>query len=107
MKVQGGINKGFVDPAIQLTWLDLFLQPSVLFLNFTHLFILGCAGSVTAHGLLSIVVQGLLIAVASLVAEHKLWSSVDVSHGLRCAMACGIFLHQESNPCPHHGQVDS
>ena len=40
MKVQGGINKGFVDPAIQLTWLDLFLRPSaVLVFNFTYLFL--------------------------------------------------------------------
>ena len=54
-------------------------------------------------------VQGLL-AVASLVAEHRLqgaWASVVVAHGLSCLKACGIFLDQGSNPCPVHWQVDS
>ena len=47
----------------------------------------------------------LLIAVASLVAEHGLWgaraSEVGV-HGLSCPMERGIFLDQGSNPCPLH-----
>ena len=51
---------------------------------------------------------GLLIAVASLVAEHELqqmWllgsstSSVVVVHGLSFSVACGIFPDQGSNPC--------
>ena len=39
-----------------------------------------------------VVVYGLLLAVASLVAEHR----------LICSVACGIFLDQGSNPCPLH-----
>ena len=40
-------------------------------------------------------VHGLLIAVASLVAEQGLWSiwaSVVVAHRLRCSMACGVLV---------------
>ena len=64
MKVQGGINIGFVDPAIQLTWLDLFLRPSaVLVFNFTYLFlaVLGLCYCSRAGYSLNVV----LIAVAS------------------------------------------
>ena len=54
-----------------------------------------------------VVVCGLLIAVASPVAEYRLWSaqasvvvahglqsagSVTVANGLSCTMACGVFL---------------
>ena len=39
-----------------------------------------------------VVVCGLLIAVASLV----------VAHSLSCSSACGLFLHQGSNPCLLH-----
>ena len=77
-------------------------------------------------GLLFVAVHGLLIAVASLAAEHGLQAcrlqqlshvgsvvvarrlqsagSVVVVHGLSCSTACGI---QGSNPCPLHWQVDS
>ena len=58
-------------------------------------------------GLIFVVVHGLLIAVASLVAEHRLqahrlqqlWhvGSVVVAHGLSCSVARGIFLDQGSN----------
>ena len=80
-------------------------------------------------GLIFVVVRGLLIAVASLVAEHRLqvhglqqlWhvgsvvvagrlqsaDSVVVAHGLSCSAACGIFPDQGSNPCPLHWQADS
>ena len=51
-----------------------------------------------------VVVGGLLIAVASLVAVH---GSVDVAPRFRCPMAHGIFLDQGSNPSPLHWQVDS
>ena len=79
--------------------------------------------------LLFVVVCGLLIAVASLVVEHRLqvhglqylWhmgsvvvarrlqstGSVVVAHGLSCSAARGIFLDQGLNPCPLHWQVDS
>ena len=65
---------------------------------------------------------GLLIAVASLVAEHRLsgvWASavaaprfqrtgsVVVGHRLSCSMACGIFPVQGLNLCLLHWQADS
>ena len=55
--------------------------------------------------------HGVLIAVASLVGEHRLWAawalvvatprlystgSVVVVHGLGCSKACGIFVDQGS-----------
>ena len=68
---------------------------------------------------------GLLVAVASLVAGHKLsskqasvavacglnscnsWAiepnSIAVTHRLSCSAACGIFLDQGSNSCPLNG----
>ena len=57
-----------------------------------------------------VVVHRLLLAVASLVAEHRLWpmGSVVVAYKLSCAEACGIFLDQgSSNLCPLHYKVDS
>ena len=54
-----------------------------------------------------IAVRGLLIAVASLIAEHGAQASVVVAHGLRCSVACGICPGQGSNPCPLHWQADS
>ena len=33
--------------------------------------------------------------------------SVVVAHGLSCSVACGIFPHQGSSPCPLHWQADS
>ena len=54
-------------------------------------------------------VRGLLTVVASLVAEHRLYSRdlVVVVHGLSCSEACGIFPDQGLNPCPLHWQVES
>ena len=51
----------------------------------------------------------LLIAVASLVAKHRLQSSGSVAglHGLNCSSACGIFPDQESNLCPLRRQMES
>ena len=43
----------------------------------------------------SLLRRRLLIAVASLVAEHRLqaaWASGVVAHGLGCSVACGIFV---------------
>ena len=55
------------------------------------------------------VVLGLLIALASLVAEQipGLQGSVVVVHGLSCPAACAIFLDQGLNQCPLHWQADS
>ena len=33
--------------------------------------------------------------------------SLVVAHGPSCSVACGIFPHQGSNPCPLHWQADS
>ena len=44
-----------------------------------------------------VVVGGLLIVVASLVAKHR----------LRCPAECGIFPDQGSNAYPLHWQMDS
>ena len=55
-------------------------------------------------------VQGLLIAVASLVAEHRALgtqASVAATYGFSFSVACGIFLDQGSNPCLLHWQPDS
>ena len=58
------------------------------------------------------VVHGLLIAVASPLAEYGPQSSgvMDsgvVALGVSCPAACGIFLDDGSNLCPLHWQVDS
>ena len=60
-------------------------------------------------GLVFVVVRGLLIAVASLIAEHGLQSagSVVVMHRLSCFESCGILPDQGSNWCPLHCRVGS
>ena len=57
--------------------------------------------------LLFLAVHRLLIVVASLVAEHRLQAHRFQVHGLSCSVAYGLFLDQESNPCPLHRQTDS
>ena len=69
-----------------------------------------------------VAVRRLLIAVASLVVEHRLQSmqaqqlwlqdsrgsgSEVVAHGRSCSTACGIFPDQGSNLCLLHWQADS
>ena len=92
-----------------LIWLVLEMQDKIFF--FIHLFISGCVGSsllcpclvVVRGGVLIVAVRGLLIAVASLVAEHKGSRRAGFSScgaGLSCSAACGIFPDQGSNPCP-------
>ena len=77
--------------------------------------------SCSERGLLFVAVRGLLIAVASLVTEHRLQACGLSSCGsqalecrlsscgarLSCSAACGIFPDQGSNLCPLHWQVDS
>ena len=54
-----------------------------------------------------VVVHGLLIVVASLVVERRLWAfSVVVAQGLSCPKTCGVFPDQGSNLCPLHWQAD-
>ena len=71
-------------------------------------YVLAFSSCVTG-GLLFAAIEGLLIAVASLAAEHGLLSAgpVTVVFGISCSMACGIFLYQGFNQCPLHWQVDS
>ena len=76
----------------------------------------GLFSSCGEWGLLVAVVHG-LIAIASLIVEHRLQAhgllqlqcigSVVVVHGLGCPVACGIFLDHGLNLCPLHWQVDS
>ena len=56
-----------------------------------------------------VAVRGLLIAVASLIAEQGFWStsSVLVARGLSSSTACGVFSNQGSNPCLLLWQADS
>ena len=98
--------------------------------NIIFVFIFGCAGasllqglfsSCGEQGLLFIEVYGLLIVVASLVAEYGLRAqasvvvvprlqstgSIAVMHGLNCFAASGIFPDQRLNPCLLHWQADS
>ena len=61
--------------------------------------------SCSKQGYSLVLVCGLLIVVASLVAEHRPWhsqASVAVAHGLSCPTACGIFQDQGLNPCHLH-----
>ena len=67
----------------------------------SHWFVFGCPGSLLRFSL--VVAHGLLISVASPVAELGLLgsqASVVVAHGLSCVAACGTFLDQGSNLCP-------
>ena len=87
---------------------SLSLNPVYLF------FFFDCTGSsllcmivslvVVSRGYSPLVMCGLLIAVASLITGHRLWSTgfVVVVCRLSCSMACGIFLDQGSNPCLLH-----
>ena len=73
-------------------------------------------------GATHVVALGLLVTVAPLVADHRLWSAwapvvrasglwstglVVVVHGLSCSVAGGVFPDQRSNPCLLLWQVDS
>ena len=68
-----------------------------------YLFVAACGLSlvVASRGYSLVAVHRLLIAVASLVAEHGLQStqpSAVVAYGLSCLVTCGIFLDQGLNP---------
>ena len=87
--------------------MDIFLLKG--FYLFIYLFKAAWGSSFAALGLSLIVegrgyslvgVHGLLITVASLVAERRCWgtrSSVVVADGLSCSEACGIFPDRGSN----------
>ena len=71
---------------------------------------------VESGGYCLVLVCGFLIAVATLVAEHRLWARglsscrsrapEVVAHGLSCSVACGIFPDQALNLCPLYWQED-
>ena len=90
------------------------------FFKLICLFIFGCTGSLLLpvgflsssgkQAVLLVVVHGLLIAKASVVAEHRLWgvwATVVVAHGPSWPMACGIFLNQGFNLGSLTWQADS
>ena len=69
----------------------------------------GLSLGVVRRGYSILVVCGLLIAVAPLVAELGLeaWASEVALFGLSCSVACGVFPNQGSNLFPLHWQADS
>ena len=77
--------------------------------SYNFFFFFGCARSLFLRRLCSSCSVGLLIMVASLVAEHRPLGtgSIVVAHGLGCSTACGIFLDQGLNLCLLHWPVDS
>ena len=106
------------DPAASGNLLEMqhFLKSCFFFNNFICLFLVmpGCCMhgfpfSSCERGAVILVVCGLLIEVASLVAGHGLSSSASVvaAPGLSCSAACGNLLDQGSNPCFLHWQAGS
>ena len=89
---------GVIFPKSHSSW-----NLGMIFLTFLYLF-LAVLGLSCCTGFSLVVMLGLLIAVASLAAEHGL---IAVVHRLRSSEACGIFPDQGSNPCLLHWQVDS
>ena len=107
---------------IGITVMDVvvfFFFLRVIYLFLTALGLRCCESAFSSHvkwGLLSVAVSGLLIAVASLIAEHRpqssraslvaacglqsLGSAVVEHGGLSCSMGGGIIPKQGSNPCP-------
>ena len=103
-------------------WLDsrdVKSKLGIIFTSILFFFIFGCPGSYCCTRafsscgkweLLFLAVSGILIAVASLISEHRLWvrvlqwfwhiGSVVVEYGLTCFSACGNFPDQGSNLCP-------
>ena len=92
----------------------LFLKNNLIFclvLAVLGLQLRGLFSNCSKQELLSSCMHGVLIAVASLVGEHRLWAawalvvatprlystgSVVVVHGLGCSKACGIFVDRGS-----------
>ena len=124
-KCNGKSNAIFFFNYLAVSFFLFFLKLIYFWLRWIFLAVQGSCGE---RGLLFVAVRRLLIAMASLVAEHGLWvrglqqlwhvgsvvvahglqsaGSVVVAHGLSCSAACGIFPDQGSNPCPLHRQAD-
>ena len=86
-----------------------------LWLRWVFIALQGLFSGCSERGLLSVTVLGPLMAVASLVVEHRLSShscglqssGSAMANGLSCSGARGVFLDQGSNPCPLRWQVGS
>ena len=92
-------------PKIKIDYFNAFFKSMFLkinqflfFLFFLFALALHCCvqtfSSCGKWGLLCLVVRGLLILAAFLLAEHGLlsvWASVVVAHRLSCSKACGFF----------------
>ena len=97
-------------PLEMLPCKDIFKEIFIYVFNFwlRWIFIAVCRLFlvVTSRGYTVVVMCGLLIAEASLVAEDRLSSlaSVVAVHWLHCPRACGIFLYQGSNRVPCIGR---
>ena len=100
--------------------------PKMCLFVYVWLLVLRCCMSVSVVVLSGdsslVALWGLLIAMASLAAEHQLWAhrfpwlkrldsraqhSIAVMHGLSRSAACGIFLDQGLNSCLRHWQAYS
>ena len=79
---------------------ELYLDKAVTFseILFIDLF-LAVLGLCCCAGYSLVAVSRRLIAVASLVSEHRFRSC---GHGLSCSLACRIFPDQGWNPCLLH-----
>ena len=104
--------------------INIFSFIYLKFIYFIYLFLaafgLHCCmrafSSCGKQGLLFVAVHGILIVVASLVAEHRLQASVVVAHGLQsagsvvvvhglnCSVACGIFRTRVQTHVPCIGR---
>ena len=111
---ESSFNTHFLCISFLFFFLSVFLKLINLFL--AALGLRCCAqafSSCSELGLLFVVVRGLLIAVASLVAEHGCsgalgaQASVVAAHRLNCSAVCGIFPDQGLKPRPLHWQADS
>ena len=105
----------YVSKPFSITWSTVGCFVTYSFILFflaasKSLLLCGLSLFVLSRGYSLVVVHGLLIVVASPVAEHRLlgaWTSVIMAHRLCCSEACGIFRDWGWNPCPLHWQVDS
>ena len=100
-----------------------YLNPNLLFLKkYLFISVLAVLGPCCCVGFSPVAVNGVLIAVASFVAEHgfkgaqvsvvvvlglQSTCSIVVVHGLSYFEACGIFPDQGLNPYLLHWQADS
>ena len=90
--------------AVQLKQLCVYVLSFLL----CYYFVIGCAGSLLPRVVFSSCGVGASFCVG------LLWSTGSRCTGFHCCgswaqlpIACGIYLDQDSNPCPLHWQADS